>query len=76
MKFKVTFKDPDVVYDAITDAAKESIPDCITDEEREALAELRRDELSEFTSKWVRYGEYITLEFDSEAKTATVVPSK
>lgn len=47
-------------------------PDAISD----ALVELSDsdvDELSEFCGKWVEYGEYVTLEFDSVKGTCRVV---
>lgn len=28
-----------------------------------------------FAAKWVKYGEYVTIEFDTDAGTATVVPA-
>jgi hypothetical protein len=33
-----------------------------------------KEPMQEFASRWVKYGEYITIEFDTEAGTATVVP--
>lgn len=32
------------------------------------------EKVVEFVSKWVKYGEYITVEFDTDAGTAVVVP--
>jgi len=75
MKFRVTFKDPDGPYDCLTDAAKESVASIegIDKDEREALANARREELKKLTDRWFEYGEYVTIEIDTEAKTATVV---
>lgn len=75
MKIKITLKDPDGFYEAIRDAAVASLAAIagISDEERETLEENRQGEISESLSKWVEYGEYIRLEFDTEAQTATVI---
>ena len=76
MKFRVTMKDPDGPYDCIKDAAAESLKAIggLSDDEREALIEKRRETLSVFADRFMEYGEYITVEFDTEAGTATVVP--
>lgn len=76
MKFKVTLKDPDGFYDGITDAVEESLSSnsFMSERESEAAQEARRDTIKDAIEKWVEYGEYITIEFDTEAKTATVVP--
>lgn len=75
MKFRITFKTPDVVEDSISEFSYGSLseefgpnhPDF--DEQREIM----EDELHNIISKWVKYGEMITIEFDTVAKTATVV---
>lgn len=59
MRFKATFKTPDVL-----DYALEYL-------EGEELAEAK-----ELAEKYVQYGEYVTIEFDTETQTATVVPLK
>jgi hypothetical protein len=76
MKIKITLKDPDGFYDAIGDAIQDSISQIegLTDDEKEALEETRRDEMNEILSEWVEYNEYVTIEFDTDAKTATVIP--
>ena len=76
MKIKITFKDPDGVYDAITDAVKDQLRNIegITEDERETMEESRREGMNELLSKWIEYSEYITIEFDTEAGTAVVCP--
>ena len=76
MKFRVMMKDPDGPSDCITDAARDSLAaiEGISDSEREALLETREQELTDFAGKWLRYGEYVNLEFDTEAGTVTVLP--
>lgn len=76
MKFQVLLKDPDGFCDGISEAAMEAslaIDGAFTEREREAVWKVREETFREFVSKWVEYGEYITIEFDTEANTATVV---
>lgn len=76
MKFKVTMKDPDTLGDAIDEAVRADIAkiEGITDEDREAIFDGRREAVSNITSKWFEYGEYLTVEIDTDAQTATVCP--
>lgn len=76
MKFRITMKDPDGPYECIQDTAKEMVDAIkgIEEDEKESLVEKRVDWLRSFADKWMEYGEYITVEFDTEAGTATVVP--
>ena len=78
MKFRITMKDPDGPYECIQDAAKDQVKaiEGITDAERETLMGSRVDALRDFAGKWMEYGEYIEVEFDTEAGTATVIPRK
>jgi len=77
MKFTVYLKDPDGFSDGIGDAVDASIKAMGLDEdEAEAIKEARTQKVSDALGKWVEYGEYVTLEFDTEAGTATVVPRK
>ena len=74
MIITVSMKHPDVVQDAILDAVERTRPENISDEEWGEMRTTRRDAASAILAKWVEYGEYITVEFDTEAKTATVIP--
>jgi hypothetical protein len=56
MKFELTFKTPDVIDQATHD---------LTDDRDEA-------EVVAFAKKFVKYGEYIIVDFDTDAGTATV----
>lgn len=78
MKFKVTFKDPDGVYESLDEAAEGLARDVVgvDDEERGEIAESRREKIKDFTERWIEYGEYLTVEFDTDEGTATVVPVK
>ena len=85
MKFSITLKSSDGFNDGIQDAAEKKLFGGATEEEqeayynltpslrREALDELTED-LREFVRRWVRGGEYVTLIFDTEARTCEVKP--
>lgn len=60
MKFTVTFKTPDAVQYAL-----EELP-----------ADADWQSAQEVLDKFVEYNEYVRVEFDTEKKTATVVPQK
>jgi hypothetical protein len=54
----VTFKTPDAVSDALGTAD---------------LCDVERDQAEKAISKWVEYGEYISVRFDTDKGTATVL---
>lgn len=72
MKIKITFKDPDAVFDAVDRAARSNIPKSLGKYETEMLAEFRHSEIGDRIARWVDSGEYLTVEFDLEAGTARV----
>lgn len=75
MKFRLTLKDPDGFENGLRAAARRSF-DALplkADELAEAV-ETRVEAVQHFLSKWVKYNEYITIEFDFINKTATVIP--
>ena len=80
MKFRVTMKNPDALYEAVEYATEgyldqiEGLKELDLDEEaKDMLLEKKKEKLHEFAGKWMEYGEYITVEFDTEAGTATVI---
>jgi hypothetical protein len=76
MKFKVTLKDPDTLSDACNEAATTDVASLIgvTDDERESIAKARADlAYGVCVKKWFDYGEYLTVEIDTEARTCIVV---
>lgn len=78
MKIRVTLKDPDTMHDAV-DAAFERLdkPDGISDEEWDGIREDRAEAVKgDIAQRWMRYGEYLDVEFDLDAKTATVLAAK
>ena len=74
MKFKVTMKDPDTLHDAIADAVKELSITELSDDEMEAVRETRKESIGNICAEWFSYGEYLTVEIDTDAKTCIVVP--
>ena len=69
MKFSITFKTPD----AVDDALKEHFEVDAYDESPKAMELLGHRENAEMLmSQFVQHGEYVTIEFDTDAKTATV----
>lgn len=61
MKFHITFKDPDGVYDSLSDAG-------IDINEMDTEVEWVVD-------KFLDYKEYVTIELDTETQTARVIPT-
>lgn len=60
MKIPVHFKDPNGPHDSFKQAIR-------------GLSKEDADKVETAFHKWVRAGEYITIEIDTEADTATVV---
>jgi hypothetical protein len=78
VKFRITMKDPDGAYESIQDAATERADQIakntpLVHGEREALFDSSVNYLREAASKWMEYGEYLTVEIDTEAMTCVVV---
>lgn len=74
MKINITFKDQDGPLDAIVDEVRkglDSLP--LSESEKEKLDESRIEEVQSLLSPWLKYGEYVCIEFDTDAKTATVL---
>lgn len=57
MKLKITFKNPDAVDEALSDSG----------------LSLGNEGLKETISKFIEYGEYVTIELDTEKGTARVI---
>lgn len=75
MKFKITFKDPDGVYESMRDAARNSVDliEGMQPDKKEELIELRYESMYELCRQWVKYGEYITVEIDTDHNTIEVI---
>ena len=76
MKIKITLKDPDTLYDAINEAVDEMEISLSSEEEVEAVKNIRKEEFRDLAGKWFEYGEYVTLELDTEKETMTVLSLK
>ncbi len=74
MKFRVTMKDPDTLHDAIADAVHEDTAGIADVDERMCVKEVRSDKVRAVCRQWFKYGEYLTVEIDTDAGTCTVVP--
>lgn len=76
MKVIITFKTPDATHHAIERALEynEELEAIEDEEERSWKKEELEASLDEALSKWIRYSEYIDIEIDTEAGTATVLP--
>jgi hypothetical protein len=77
MKFRVILKDPDGFSEGVMDAVDDELKRLnLNKDDQETLREPKELKLFEFLEKWVEYSEYVTLEFDTEEKTAIVVDRK
>lgn len=64
MKIRITLKDPDGFWEGVRDALGRTAS---SDNVQATLSKLKT---------WVEFDEYVTLEFDTEAKTAIVLTRK
>ena len=78
MKFSISFKDSGAVTDCVDNALHHNDVEPTPKELEEYAGDLaawkdtKREELHTFTDTWVRWGEYIDVEFDTEKGTPTV----
>ncbi len=71
MKFQVMFKTPDAVeYGLKSSGAPEDGMGNLDKDDEDVQACMK------LASKFVRYGEYVTIEFDTSTQTATVLTAK
>ncbi len=77
MKVRVTFKTPDAVQDSVDREVERAVDHVYRDgaESKQEAADDLRFQAVRAISKWVKYGECVTVEFDTEAGTATVIPA-
>jgi hypothetical protein len=76
MIIHVTFKTPDAVADAVRDCVAREVSELgLNDDEAEDITDSRSDRIEAQLKKWVRYGEYVTVAFNTETGTATVEPA-
>jgi lipocalin len=74
MKFRISFKDPDAIYDAVVDAVGTELDTLnLPEDEAYEVEDIRVKKALEVCSDFFEYGEYCVIEVDTEAKTAIVV---
>ncbi len=67
-KFIITLKDPDGFYDGVEDAI------CLsTDDDNDWARADERSRINNAINKWVKYNEFIRIEFDLDKGTAIVL---
>jgi hypothetical protein len=75
MKFRVSMKDPDCLYEPINEAVMTALAKLeLSQDEIDVVADKRAAKVREDCSKWFKWGEYLTVEIDTEAGTCTVIP--
>lgn len=73
-KIRVTFKSPDAMDETRNDYyAKYCITNNLSILDRDARMDID-DMISSVTDKFIKYNEYITVEFDLDTGTAKVIP--
>ena len=83
MKFRISMKTPEALDRAVREAARELAGEPPTHGEgfiashyyKDNLEE-HVDDLKELAKTWFEFGEYLTVEVDTEAKTCVVIPRK
>lgn len=72
---KVTLKDPDTLYDAIQDFVDQELKESgLPEDEQDLLKEARVEKYNDACSIYFQYGEYVTIEIDTETSKARVIP--
>ena len=79
-KLRITFKDPDALYNCIREQVVEALPDEDREEydrmnarEQNAFIMDRVEEAQDAAREWLRWGEYVELEIDIVERTCRVV---
>ena len=78
MKFIVTMKDPDAVYESIKQAVEEDeelgwLTAKLSKPEAEQVIKIRKEEMRKVLKKWFEYDEYVRIKIDMQNGTATVL---
>lgn len=67
-------KDPDSMYDAVSEAAEAEIDELPLDEdEKESVLEVRKEKYAEIVGRFFEYGEYLTIEVDTDREKARIM---
>lgn len=74
MIIRVNLKDPDGFSDSVDEVVRADVAKLgLEKDEADAVFKTRREKTWEALAKFVRYKEYVSIEFNTEAGTATVV---
>ena len=83
MKFQLIFKTNDVIDRALSEYKNvhcethfEYEPDCTECTHLEDAAVESIEEIKDCAEKFIKYGELITIEFDTESQSAVAIPAK
>jgi len=76
MIINITLKDPDGVYESIQYASRREMPEGLSVKDQEQLEASRHLKIAAALKPWIEFGEYVRLQIDTEAKTATVILNK
>jgi hypothetical protein len=75
VKILLTLKDPDGVDNCVKQAATDSLAEAkLEEDELDAVMEYRVEKIQNAIKPWVEYGEYLTVEVDTETGTCVVIP--
>ena len=74
MKIQIKFKDPDMLHECISEGVRDYPVVGLSDDEAEAVMEKREETVGELCSDWFEFGEYLTVEVDTETESVRVVP--
>ena len=69
MKIRLSFKCPDAVDTALEEEFGNSDPDKVSEDQVDNLVAAKA-----VCDKFIKYGEYVSIEMDTETGSATVVP--
>lgn len=78
MKIRLTLKDPDGVYDSISEFLENNTSEeeqKLPEDELETMLYNRRNQVDDACGKWIEFGEYVTVEVDMATGLAVVVPA-
>lgn len=80
MKIRICLKDPDTMHDAVERAVTADTKEtCIgvSEAERVGISRERASDIqTEISRRWMRHGEYLQFDVDTDTWTATILPAK
>lgn len=74
MKIKISMKNPDALQESVEEAVEQGqFDESLSPEEIELVKQSRVDETLKLCNQWFKYGEYLMVEVDTEARTIRIV---